>query len=105
MSGNEGPDAEQVVAGFANAREHVTAQFANDPVTAGCRFAFALVCFISSIVIHLSSQMKLYHGNFFHPPKPSMKIIWALGMVSCVLCGEGFYTPLINAFFQITHVE
>ena len=100
MSGGEGPDAEIIVAGLANAREHVISQFSNDPVSAGCRLAFAVICFLSSICVFMYPRMKLYQQNVLRPP--NMKILYASGMMSLLFCAEGFYSPVIHAYFSAT---
>mmetsp|Transcript_16211 Transcript_16211/g.35037 ORF Transcript_16211/g.35037 Transcript_16211/m.35037 type:complete len:234 (-) Transcript_16211:407-1108(-) len=102
MAGNEGPNREQIIAGYANARQQVLAQFQHGPAAAAYGFGFAVISFASSISIYLYPWVKKNAlTSLCLPPKQTFWRIYSMGLLVSLLSVEGWYSPVMFSFLSI----
>ena len=108
LSGNDNPSAEQVVAGYENAKGHVISQFVIYPVASGCYLAFGVVSFFGGLYTYLKDEWKTASDgsyDYLSIRKPKIGHIYMLGLLCCILSMEGLYTPVVFAYFSIFVLE
>lgn len=100
MSGNDTPDGETLRHGSENAKQHMLSQFQADFQGSIFRLSFGCLCLGVSIYVYTWPLRKGFSSSSLTKQTRRILSSWLI-FVACILINEGWYQPVLHAYFSL----